>query len=137
MYTATNTVHSPGDDDRNAIESLYALGHWLITQDRYPDAATVLRLMLRAAPTDERGWLALGLCHERLGQHEVALEIYGGGAVAGEPSALCHLARFRTLWEVDRMQEADEAIEIAREIAETQDDSDLVAQVDAERRARP
>lgn len=127
----------PDEDAARAVESLYALGHWLVTQDRFHDAAVVFRLMLRAAPTDDRGWLALGLCHERLGQPEVALELYGGGAVAAEPSARCHLARFRVLWDLDRLHEADEAIEIAREVAEQGDDDDLVAQIDAERRARP
>lgn len=124
-------------EGQSAVESVYALGHWLFTQDRFSDAVTVFRLMMRAAPTDERGWLAVGICHEKLGQPQIALEMYGGGAVAAEPSARCHLARFRTLWELDRIDEADEAIEVAREIAEDQDDEGLLVQVIAERRARP
>jgi tetratricopeptide (TPR) repeat protein len=124
-------------DHRQALESVYAVGHWLLSQERFRDAATVFRLMMRTAPTDERGWLALGTCHEKLGQTDVALELYGGGAVAAEPSVLCHLARFRTLWDQDRMDEADEAIDAARMLAEEVDDEEWLVRVEAERRARP
>ena len=139
MYTAqhSNVVGCPADDDRMALESLYSLGHWLFGEKRYADAATVFRVMMKAFPTDERGWLALGHCHEGLGQREIALEIYGGGAVAAEPSALCHLARFRALWEMDRSMEADEALEAARGIAQEKEDQDLRNQIEEERRARP
>ncbi len=133
-----NTVHSGPSttNETTAIESVYAVGHWLLSEERYTDAATVFRLMLGSAPTDERSWLALGTCHEKLGQTEVALELYGGGVVAAQPSARCLLARFRLFWQLDRISEADEAIEMARAVAEQLNDDDLIALVEAERRAR-
>ncbi len=137
MHMLTTPYQSLHTDDAAAVEAVYALGHWLLGQDRHEDAAMVFRLMMRTAPTDERGWLALGTCHEKREQPLIALELYGGGAVAAEPSALCHLARFRTLWDLDRIDEADEALEAAREIATQNDDEELLARIDVERRVRP
>ncbi len=59
-----------------AFEAFYAAGHWLYSQRRFEDAVTVFRAVIRLAPSDERGWLALGACHEALDRHDVALELY-------------------------------------------------------------
>lgn len=40
-------------------DTLYALGHWLMSEDRPGDAAHVYRAMLTTVPADERGWLGL------------------------------------------------------------------------------
>src|ERR1700691_5383150 len=84
-------------DEARGIEALYTTGHWLLSQDRPVDAACVLRAMALVAPTDDRSWLALGACHEALGQPEVALQMYGTGRVLARPSVRCDLARARIL----------------------------------------
>jgi tetratricopeptide (TPR) repeat protein len=81
--------------ERLAVESLYATGHWLLSQERVLDAARVLRVLLLSQPSDERAWLALGVCHERLGRLDEAMALYTAGAVACAPSARCWLARAR------------------------------------------
>ena len=102
------------------VEAIYATGHWLLERDRSEDAAKVFRVMLHAAPGDERGWLGLGECHERIGQLRIALELYGAGSVAAGPSPRCHLARVRTL----------RALDAAARDAERLGDSELVALVE-------
>lgn len=109
------------------VEAIYATGHWLLEDEQFENAAKVFRVMLHAAPRDERGWLALGECHERIEQPRIALELYGAGSVVAAPSARCDLARARTLRALDRDDEADEAFERAAQLARDADDEDLVA----------
>ena len=94
-------------------------------RERYRDAAQVFQIMLQAAPTDERGWLALADCHEKLGQRHIALELFSAGTVAAEPAPRCMLSRFRLLYDLNRSQEADEAYDAALELAAAADDEDL------------
>ena len=119
---------------RDAIEALYATGHWLYSQRRYKDSSSVFRIMLICVPADDRGWLALGACHEELGEVEVALELYGAGRVVARPSARCEVARARVLRGLGLGDDADDALARAREIAEAADDDALRDLVEAERR---
>jgi hypothetical protein len=118
------------------VEAIYATGHWLLDRERFADAAKVFRVMLHAAPRDERGWLALGQCHEHIGQPRIALELYGTGSVLAAPSARCQLARARALRALDHDDEADQAIEAAEHAATLRDDEELVALVACEKGAR-
>lgn len=120
-----------------AAELLYAQGMQLHEEDRFADAAAVFRLLIRLAPTDERGWLALGDCHHRAGQSEMALELWGAGVVAAEPAPLCALARFRTLWDLDRHPHSDEAYEEAVHQVDLAGDPRLEERLGQERQARP
>jgi tetratricopeptide (TPR) repeat protein len=111
------------------VEAIYAAGHWLLSRERFADAAKVFRVMLHAAPADERSWLALGECHERIGQHRIALELYGTGAVLAGAAVRCHLARARALRVLDRDDEADAAMEKAEQVAAERDDEELITLV--------
>jgi Flp pilus assembly protein TadD len=123
-------------DPARGIEALYTTAHWLLSEGRAADAACVLRAMALVAPTDERSWLALGACHEALGQPDVALQMYGTGRVLARPSVRCDLARARILRADGRDDEADVALAWASEEAEAKDDEGLVKLVSAERRLR-
>ena len=116
-----------------AIEGLYATGHWLHAQGRYRDAATVFRAMAGAKPKDERAWLALGACHEASGQTAIALELYVVGRLTTN-SVRCAVARVRLLRNVGRETEADDALASAAEIANDQDDEALKTLIAAEKR---
>jgi tetratricopeptide (TPR) repeat protein len=116
-----------------AIDALYATGHWLFSQERYRDASSVFRAMLACAPDDERGWLALGACHEKNGQPVLALELYGVGRVLAKPSGRCEVARSRVLRERDQTEQATEALDQAQKIADETGDDELLALVARER----
>ncbi len=126
-------VAAPPPSEETAVEALYAMGHSLLSDERFVDAAAVFRIMLQVAPTDERSWLALGECHERIGQLDVALELYGAGTVANEDSARCEVARARVFREQGKACEADDALEAASQIAERLDDATLHALIEQER----
>jgi Flp pilus assembly protein TadD len=132
--TAQATSGRPPIDEKCGIEALYATGHWLMSQDRCADAASVFRAMALLAPEDERSWLALGACHEALGQADLALEMYGTGRVLARPSVRCDLARARVLRAKGRDDDADGAVESAAMAAETLEDEGLIDLVAAERR---
>jgi len=102
---------------QHGVETLYAIGHRLLETERVTDAANVFRVLLRGAPTDERGWLALGLCHERVEQPRIALELYSAGTVVAEPSPLLHIARARVLRCLDDEDAAQVAYDAAIECA--------------------
>src|SRR5271170_4137940 len=89
-----------------AIEAIYAVAHSLLSREMVAEAAKGFRIMLRFAPDDERGWIGLGTCHERVQQPHVALELYGTGSIAasrvGTISVRCLLAMARLLFAMGR-----------------------------------
>lgn len=130
-FVARFRTDPPGPAE--TIEKLYNIGFWLYGQERYADAALAFRTMLRASPTDERSWLALGACHEGINQFRIALELYGTGSAVVPSSVRCQVARARVLSLLGRETEADMALDSAAQIAEEQDEADLVLLVEAER----
>ncbi len=135
MDAASFVSQFRGDPPRPVviIEKLYALGHWLLEQERYADAALAFRAMLRSAPSDERSWLALAVCHERAGQFRIALELYGAGTAIAPTSVRLQIGRARILRRLSRDPEADVAFERASEVARSLGDDELVRLVDTER----
>jgi hypothetical protein len=79
------------------VETLYALGHWLLEQEREGDAIHVFRTMLFVAPSDERSWLGLTQAHDRLGATAIARELHSLADRAVPRSFRCPLARARFL----------------------------------------
>jgi tetratricopeptide (TPR) repeat protein len=116
-----------------AIDALYATGHWLFSQGNYRDASSVFRAMLACAPQDERGWLAVGACHEKTGQPGLALELYGIGRVLAKPAGRCEIARSRLLRNLDQLDQAIDALDRAQAIADAHHDHDLAVLVSRER----
>jgi hypothetical protein len=121
-----------------AVEAVYATAHWLLARERARDAAKVFRFMLQMAPRDERGWLGLGECHERIEQPRIAAELYGAGSViAARPgcvSVRCLLARARTMAKLGRANDVEWTLNAAERAAAEQADEQLVELVAAERR---
>jgi hypothetical protein len=117
-----------------AIEAMYATAHWLASQRRWHDASDVFRAMAFFAPSDERGWLGLGLCHESLGHGFLALQMYGVG-FAMTRSVRCEIARARALRQAGRDDEAEVALERAAAAADEHDNDDERTLVRIERRA--
>lgn len=116
------------------VEALYAAGHWLLTAERFADAAVVFRTMALAAPSDERAWLALGSCHEGIGQLEIAISLYEIAATVAGPAVRCTIARARSLRELGRVDEADDFLEQARELALASGDEELASVAEYELR---
>lgn len=117
-----------------SVEALYAAGHWLLTAERFADAAVVFRTMALAAPSDERAWLALGGCHEGIGQLEIAISLYEIAATVAGPAVRCTIARSRSLRELGRVDEADSFLEQARELALACGDDELASVAEYELR---
>ena len=115
------------NDAQDACNALYAAGHYMLDRERVEDAAVLFRTMLLADACDERGWLALGACHEVLEQDVMAEELYSAGAQIARSRLRCLLAvarLFRRLGD-DRV---DEALGAAAEIAMTDEEHVLVEQ---------
>ena len=115
-----------------AVDALYATGHWLLAQERFKDAADVFRAMATAKPEDERGWLGLGQAHEGAKHVVVAKEMYVTGVTLAK-SGRCAVALARVLREHGKDAEASEAIDYADSIASDNDDETLAALVAYER----
>jgi len=124
---------SPPTASPAAVEALYATGHWLYSQQRISHALTVFRAMIHIAPHDERGWLALGACHEAQDQPDIALELYGAAGNVAKTAPRCELAKARILRARGRDQEARDAVEEAARVADDLRDEDLRLLVAAER----
>jgi len=115
-----------------AIEALYATGHWLLGQSRFKDAADVFRAMAKAEPGDERCWLGLGKAHEAAGHGVIAKEMYVTGVTLAR-GGRCAVALARLLREHGHDGMAAEAIDFADQIAGETDDEALAALVHYER----
>lgn len=126
---------APGRATREALEGLYATGHWLYSRARYVDASAVFRVVVLCLPDEERGYLALGACHEGLGQEAIALELYNMATLSTPFAPHCHLARARILRRLGREDHAEAALEEAEAIASSRNDRDLAERVAAERGA--
>jgi hypothetical protein len=98
-------------------DALYAGGVWMLDRERPLDAAHFFRAMLLAAPADERGWLGLGTCHERLDQDVVAFDIFLAGTVAAERKVRCMLAVARALRKNGEEAKAERVLEEAAALA--------------------
>lgn len=128
MFQTANVMTHAGNEGSNvpsnqprAIEAIYAIGHALIEQQRAHEAVKVFRVMMRLAPTDERAWLALGMCHEAMDQVDIASELYGvGSMVAQPPSARCLSALARTQRLLGNGAVADEYYAESRSVADEQ-----------------
>jgi hypothetical protein len=128
---------APGRVTKDALEGLYATGHWLYSRARYKDASAVFRVMVLCLPDEERGYLALGACHEGLGQEAVALEIYNTGTLSTPSAPRCHVARARLLRKFGMGEHADAALDEASLIADERNDDHLRALVACEREGVP
>jgi hypothetical protein len=118
---------APFELSQTTCASLYATAHWLHANARHAEAATVFRLLVLAAPFDERGWLGLAACHEAASQAEIALALYEIACEAVRAgSARCELGRARALRSAGRRQEATEAARRAA-LAADANDPDVVA----------
>jgi tetratricopeptide (TPR) repeat protein len=117
-----------------SVEALYATGHWLLTGNRFSDAAIVFRAMALAAPSDERSWLALGSCHEGIGQLRIATSLYEIAGEVAAPAIRCTIARARSLRALGHEDEAIQALERAQELASEHGEDDLLAMAEHELR---
>lgn len=117
----------------DAVEAFYSAGHWLYTQERFGDAVTVFRAVIRLAPHDERGWLALGACNEALDRHDVALELYDEARRVASAAPRCGIARARIFRARGQASDAREAFAEAELIASQLDDDELHALIAAEK----
>jgi len=115
-----------------AIEALYATGHWLLGQERFSDAADVFRAMAAAQQEDERGWLGLGQAHEQAGQRIIAREMYLTGVTLAH-GGRCAIALARLLRDIGHDAEAAEVIDYADSVAKENDDDVLASLVSYER----
>ena len=119
-------------DAQQACSTLYSAGHYLLERERIEDAAVLFRTMLLADAEDERGWLALGSCHERLEQDAMAEELYSAGVQIARSKVRCLVAVSRLFTRLgdDR---AEQALDTAVELATSEEEQELV---DYERRSR-
>lgn len=111
--------------DPKTIETLYGLGHWLLSQERPADAKEAFHLMLLVAPDDERAWLGLGVCHEKRGDMQTALTIYEMSLRALRVAPRCALARARMLRTLNDEIAAADAYEQAIDAADRVGDDEL------------
>ena len=130
---------SPGlandPDGSGGGDALYAFGFGLLEVGRWSPAADVFRAMMIACPTDERAWLALGKCHEELGQTAIAINLYALACTTVHLAVRARVALARALRAMDRDDEAEEAMDGAERAAEKRGDEDLVLLVSRERSA--
>lgn len=115
------------------IDSLYSVAYALLDAERIRDATNAFRVMVRFAPLDERAWLGLGECHERVGEIEIASELYGAGAsVSSPPSARCFVALARLARRSGELDAAAEHYDSAASLAEEAGDDAMLDLLQAE-----
>jgi len=114
-------------------DALYTVGHWLIEQNRHDDAKHVFRTMLALAATDERAWLALGMCHEKTSELGKAAQLYTLAPAACASGVRCLVALSRLQRQLGDDGLADETFERAATLASNEDDDTLINIINTER----
>ncbi len=109
------------------LEALYTVGHSLLERDRPRDAIALFRTMLLVDARDERGWLALATCHERLDEPEKAIVLCELAPSACGDSARCAIARARLHRALGAHDAAHEAYGEALRLADAEVDRELAA----------
>ena len=117
----------------DAMEAIYATGYWLLADERVAEAAMVFRTMIQGEPRDERGWLGLGECHERIDQPRIAAQLYGAASVIVTRSMRCLVARARVLSKLGEVREAEYLLDLVEQSPETRDEPELAELVASER----
>jgi hypothetical protein len=112
-------------DRHDACNALYAAGHHCLERDRIDDAAALFRTMLLADAEDDRGWLALGACHELLAQESMAEELYSAGAQIARNKVRLLVAIYR-LFTRNGDDRANEALDAADERAAVEGEEELI-----------
>jgi tetratricopeptide (TPR) repeat protein len=133
---ATSFAPTVGHITREALDRIYTLGLELHAVGRYEDAASAFRMFLLHVPAEERGYLALGRCHEALGEEMIALEIYEAAIGSALTSAHAHLARGRILLDLGQNEEADMAFDDAERAAQGEYDDFIETLIAFERGAQ-
>jgi predicted TPR repeat methyltransferase len=100
------------------IERLYASAHAALASGDDEAALRGFAALTFAAPRDERGWLGLGVCHERSGELHAAVALYGLGAGLVPTSPWLEVGRGRALHRLGRAAEAQRAFDLAESITE-------------------
>lgn len=136
QYAHTQRPSLTDDEKASALEGIYAVGYDLIEQESWSVASDVFRAMVLLAPSDERGWLALGTCHENLSQRDTAIELYSLGMLATPKGVRCRLALSRALTERGDHLHAESVLDAAEAVAEASDDETLIRLVKKERGGR-
>lgn len=121
------------DPTAQTLDALYAIGHRLIGQDRCRDALSLFHTMLLVEPRDERGWLALASCHEKLDEPEKAIALCELASSACEGKALrCAVALARLHKTRGDDDEAAATYEEAARIADVLDEPEMATLIAAE-----
>lgn len=112
-------------DASQTCDALYAAGFYFLERQRIEDAAALFRAMLLADAEDERGWLALGACHEQLDQGDMAADLYGAGAQIARTRVRLFVAISQLFTKLgdDR---AEEALDTAASLTQTDEEEALV-----------
>jgi tetratricopeptide (TPR) repeat protein len=120
---------------KQTLDALYATGHWLMQQNRHRDALSLFRTMMLVDGRDERGWLALAICHEELDEIEKAIELCRLAVSACGPRAVrCSIARARFSRAQGDYAQATDAYEEALRLAEASGDAELETLIQSEAR---
>jgi Flp pilus assembly protein TadD len=108
--------------EADAVEALYATGHWLLSVERLSEAKDVFRTMLVIAPRDERGWLGLGHAHEGLADVVSAAKLYALASATLPTSVRCRVAYGRIMKSAGHLDAADDALCSALDLADGDDE---------------
>jgi hypothetical protein len=94
-------------------DQCYAAAHRALEVSDLINAERLFAVMLVSRPSDERGWLGLGVIGERRGKWHKAAALYRIGCSIGTSPAPCHLGLGRVLARLGRTREAERALDEA------------------------
>src|ERR1700741_2609683 len=94
-------------------DQCYPSAHRALEAGDLVNAERLFAVMLVSRPSDERGWLGLGMIGERRGAFHKAAALYRIGCTFGTDPVACHLGLGRVLARLGRSWEAERALDDA------------------------
>lgn len=111
-------------------DQCYATAHRALEAGDLVNAERLFAVMLVSRPSDERGWLGLGVIGERRGAFYKAAALYRIGCAFGADPAPCHLGLGRVLARLGRTREAERVLD---EAERNTNDAALLCAIERER----
>src|SRR5215510_3007079 len=113
MHAATLAELRVGTSLSSLIERCYASAYRAFEDGKLADAQWLFGILAMLAPRDARAWIGLALARERQNDLHAAAGLYRVGLTLGAEAAPCWLGLARVLKRLQRLAEADRALDQA------------------------
>lgn len=122
---------APQDFTHEDVSLLYSLGVSLYDHSNYSDAKIVFQRLVLAKPHEQKFWIALGASLQMMRSYEEALTSWAMASLIQDQDPVPHFHAAECLFSVDKYEEAQKALNEAKQRLKPQEDDSLAKKIQA------